>query len=436
MIDIPPPPENPHELESWLASFTNWEKQLPLGKEKRELGPTRCRLLLDRAQLDTRGTRVIQIAGSKGKGSTVLWLETLLSERGLSVGATTSPHLHSLEERIRIQQQPIPFQRLLKALKTLYPALLAGQSLGDPTPTFFDLWTVLFIQLALEEKCEVILLEVGLGGPLDSTTAIPHDVGVLTTVDLEHRDLLGDTIEEIAAEKSKISRSGFPFVISHGQHQKIALETAKERRALPILAKLDSRIPDSVPTHQKINASAALAALEVGDIYQAWSKEEVQQAWDLLELPGRLEIIPGDPPLLLDGAHTPASMAAFSEAFQKHRKSGDKGASAKGAIVLGMLSDKEPLLTLQHLLDLEPFPDICTLTVPTKRGLSAEELAEVLKSMLNNQIAHHSIHIAKDPESAQEWLIKKAAIGEPIAATGSMYLAGLVRNSWLDRNQA
>ena len=100
MIDIPPPPENPLELESWLASFTNWEKQLPLGKEKRELGPTRCRRLLDRAQLDTRGTRVFQIAGSKGKGSTVLWLETLLSERGLSVGATISPHLHSLENSI------------------------------------------------------------------------------------------------------------------------------------------------------------------------------------------------------------------------------------------------------------------------------------------------------------------------------------------------
>ena len=173
---------------------------------------------------------MFQIAGSKGKGSTVLWLETLLSERGLSVGATTSPHLHSLEERIRIQQQPVPFQRLLKALKTLYPALLAGQSLGDPTPTFFDLWTVLFIQLALEEKCEVILLEVGLGGPLDSTTAIPHDVGILTTVDLEHRELLGDTIEEIAAEKSKISRSGFPFVISQGQHQKTAREIAEEKR--------------------------------------------------------------------------------------------------------------------------------------------------------------------------------------------------------------
>ena len=262
MVAIAPPPGDPKDLPAWLASFTNWEKQLPLGQERREWGPLRCRKLLDRLHLDTSQQRVIQVAGSKGKGSTVLWLESLLSIRGQTTAATTSPHLISLEERIRLNGEQVSFPRLLAGLHKIYPALIAGQSAGDPLPTFFDLWTALFTEIAVSEGVENILLEVGLGGPLDSTTAIPHDLGILTTIDLEHTALLGDTCEKIAAEKSKIARSGKPFMISSGETAGTAEQIARTLQSSPSISCEDSRIPDSVPSHQKLNGATALQALE------------------------------------------------------------------------------------------------------------------------------------------------------------------------------
>jgi len=247
MVPIPPPPTDVDQLHTWLASFTNWETQAPLGAERREWGPLRCRKLLDRANLDTSNLRVIQVAGSKGKGSTVLWMEALLALRGERCAATTSPHLISLEERIRIDGKSVPFPRLLEELQKLYPALDEGAKAGDPTPTFFDLWTALFVSVAITENIPTMLLEVGLGGPLDSTTAIPHDTGVLTTVDLEHTTLLGNTVEEIAAEKARIARNGKPFVISTGDSQAISIQVATSLGAIPIVATVDERLPRRNP---------------------------------------------------------------------------------------------------------------------------------------------------------------------------------------------
>ncbi|OUU21668.1 MAG: hypothetical protein CBC13_08735 [Planctomycetia bacterium TMED53] len=428
MAVIPPPPHSADLLPDWLASFTNWEKQLPLEKGRREWGPLRCRKLLDRANLETSHLKVIQVAGSKGKGSTVMWMEALLKLRGLSVAAKTSPHLVSLEERIRVNGQPVEIDKLLEHLHRLYPALKAGQSEGDPLPTFFDLWTALFISIAVSRECSTILLEVGLGGPLDSTTAVPHDIGVLTTVDLEHRALLGDTLEEIAAEKSRIATRGKPFVIAPGETQEISRQTALSLEAIPMIVEVDDRVPKEIPSTQRLNASTALRALESASEFAPWSQQEVEDAARIVSLPGRLEIIQGTPSLLLDGAHTPASIRAFVEAFSKFR-----GAHQRGAILLGMLRDKDPIETLSELTLLDPIPYLCTVSIPVSRGMTADELATAITPLiesLTKDTPSRSINVALSAEKGMEWLKQMAATGEPIAATGSMYLAGLIRQHW------
>ena len=435
MVDISPPPVDPSELPGWLASFTNWEKQLPLAKGRRDWGPLRCRKLLDRAQLDTSALKVIQVAGSKGKGSTVLWLESLLLLRGEKTAALTSPHLISLEERIRIAGQEVPFEQLIPGLQRLYPALRAGQAAGDPLPTFFDLWTALFVEISLTEKASFLLLEVGLGGPLDSTTAIPHDLGILTTVDLEHTALLGETCEEIAAEKSKIGRHGKPLVISRGETTSVATEVALSRGAIPLIAEADPRVPENIPEVQVANASSALRAIDHFWAGTPVTETEIEEAWNSLNLPGRLEVLHGPPELLLDGAHTPASIRAFVQRFADYReqKSQDSGLppapAPKGALLLGMLEDKNPRETLSFLQQLEPLPRICTLGIPFPRGMSAEAVAEMIEPLVRNSGSR--VEQAQSPEEGVEWLRKMAANGEPIAATGSMYLAGMVRQAWL-----
>ena len=440
MVNISPPPDSPAGLPDWLASFTNWEKQLPLDWGRREWGPLRCRKLLDWAGLSTDSCKVIQVAGSKGKGSTVLWLEALLSIRGCETAALTSPHLISLEERIRICRNPVPFEKLLPGLHRLYPALLAGQAAGDPLPTFFDLWTALFIEIALSEKIPYLLLEVGLGGPLDSTTAIPHDVGILTTIDLEHTALLGDTCEEIAAEKSKIARDGKPLIIASGETSAVSSEVATSRGAIPVICERDPRIPEEVSAIQSTNASLALRALDHLCPESPLTSEETELAWNQLELQGRLEVVPGPPELLLDGAHTPASIRAFVDEFSRYRdrfnrQQGYTGSNLKsGALLLGMLRDKKPEETLSELKRLNPLPHICTLGIPVPRGMDGEAIAEALVPV--TAASGITPVVAGSPEEGFDWLRKMAAIGEPIAATGSMYLAGMVRQAWLPASQA
>ena len=416
---IPPPPTDLQQLDSWLGGFTNWEKQTPLWADRRALGPSRCRNLLQRADLLPVTGPSIQVAGTKGKGSTVLWLEALLRQRGYPTAATLSPHLYCIEERIRIDGTELVAPSLLEGLANLHPHLCDPEQPEDSMPTFFDLWIALFIERATNAGDRWLLLEVGMGGPLDSTSAIAHDVGVLTTVDLDHRPILGDTIQEIAQEKASIARSGKPFIIADGEHAGIALEVATARGAIPCCVEDDDRIPAHVLFPQRLNGACALAALESVANMAPWNVEEVQLAVEDLHLPARLETIAGPAPLLLDGAHTPLSLAAFVDRFETYRD------GHSGSILIGMLADKEIKLSLAPIASLDPPPRIITVTPPSPRALPAHTLSEIFDQFgLNTKTADHIDH-------GLDWLLKRAATGEPAAATGSMHLAGMIRSQWL-----
>lgn len=417
---IPAPPSDFHQLDSWLAGFTNWEKQAPLSTNRRALGPARCRSLLERADLLSDLGPTIQVAGTKGKGSTVLWLEALLRHREYPTAATLSPHLVSLEERIRIDGIELPGPSLMEGLENLYPHLNAPTQDQDHSPTFFDLWIALFIERARNAGDRWLLLEVGMGGPLDSTSAIEHDVGILTTVDLDHRPFLGDSMKEITHEKSKIARRGKPFIIAAGDYACEAEEIAISRGAHPLIVQDDVRIPRDFQFPQRLNGACALAALESLPGIQPWKAEEVQLVAKQLQLPARLEELPGpDQPLLLDGAHTPLSLAAFTARFESYC------GGRTGALLIGMLADKEIELSLAALTELDPKPQIVTVTPSSPRSLPARELAKIF-----SELGLEATPI-DEMGGAIRWLKERAATGCPVAATGSMHLAGEVRSRWL-----
>ena len=415
---IPPPPVDLQELDSWLGSFTNWEKQVPLSSDRRNLGPTRCRGLLERSDLLCPMGPSIQVAGTKGKGSTILWMETLLRQRGLPTAAMLSPHLSSIRERIRIDGSELTERSLIEGLGNLHPHLCDPADAENSIPTFFDLWTALFFERAKNAGDRYLLVEVGMGGPLDSTSAIHHDVGILTTVDLDHRPILGETIPEITREKAAISRRGKPFIIADGDHADIAMEVATSRHAKPILIADDDRIPSDVLPPQRRNGACALAALESLPQIDRWSPIEVKQAISDLHLPARLEIINGPPALLLDGAHTPLSLKAFVDRFETYR-----GCSC-GTVLIGMLADKQVKLSLAAFTRLDPPPRIITVTPPSSRALPAGELSVIFHQMGLEAQPTDSISVGL------EWLKKRAATSEAVAATGSMYLAGVIRQHW------
>jgi len=415
---IPLPPQRIRDLDSWLGCFTNWEKQAPLAGDRRSLGPARCRALLDRAGVPTPSGPVVQVAGTKGKGSTVLWMESLLRARAQPCAATISPHLESITERIRIDGIELSEAEIIDGLRLLHPHLIDQKQPDSHAPTFFDLWIALFIERAHQAGNRWILLEVGLGGPLDSTCAIGHDVGVLTTVDLDHQAILGESIQEITREKSRIATAGKPFIIAEGTHSDLAAEIAVSHGAIPEVISDDDRLPPSVLFPQRLNAAVALTALESVPGVKPWTVDEIQTATDLIELPGRLELLSGPPPLLLDGAHTPLSLAAFAGCFQSYC------GSVPGALLLGMMQDKDAISSLAPVTKLIPPPSIVSITVPSTRGLPASQLANIIESL--------GIHCLPldEPKQGLAWLMEKAAAGVPTAATGSMLLAGWIRRHW------
>ena len=417
---VPPaPPSDRASLEVYLAALTNYETQAALPTDRRALGPARCRALLERAGLLPPRARVIQVAGSKGKGSTVLWMETLLAGRAIRATAFLSPHLERLEERFRLDGAPIAPESLVTAVARLHEPLRAGV-LEDPMmrPTFFDLVTAIAVEIAHEAATPYLLLEVGLGGPLDSTSAVPHDVGVLTTIDLEHRAQLGNTLGEIAAEKARIARRETPFILAADDGQSAEARESAARVAADRGAEVrevagESRVPADLPAPQRHNLAVAIAALEAAG-EPPFSPAEVSTAIERIRLPGRLEILPGPPPLLLDGAHTLRSVEHFAERFRELRR------GRPAALLVGTMNDKEWRAAFAPLLG-DPTIDWIATSVPGPRAVEAEEIAEAVRS------TGGSVEVLPLPAAVS----RLAALApRALAVTGSFHLAGSVRSLW------
>ena len=299
-----------------------------------------------------RAAPVIHITGTNGKTSTARMIEALLLGHDLRVGRFTSPHLESVTERICINGAPVPDATFVRIWEEIAPYLQIVDaemtSRGEPALTFFESVTVLAFAIFADEPVDVVVLEVGIGGTWDSTNVADGVVSVVTPIGLDHTDMLGETLAEIATEKSGIIKPG-GFLVSAAQDPEAAdvlLASAREKEAsfafegvefgivsrelavggqLLTLRGLAGEYPD-VPlslhgAHQAQNAVVALAAVEAFFGGQRQLPEDVvRAAFESVRSPGRLEVVRTEPLTILDAGHNPhgvrASAAALTEAFK------------------------------------------------------------------------------------------------------------------------
>lgn len=373
-------------LNDWLAYI---ERQHP---KSIAMGLERVREVAGRMGLGKPGTRVITVGGTNGKGSTVAFMEAIARAHGWRTGAYTSPHVLRYNERVRIDGAEAGDDALVAAFERIEAAR------GEIPLTFFEFGTLAALMLFEAADLDLAILEVGLGGRLDATNIVDPDVAIITTVDLDHQDYLGDDRESIGAEKAGILRAGKPCVLAEKDPPSSVLRRAYAIGAFAIRGHSDYLVDDlgdhwrwrepgyeielpepalSAPA-QRGNAAAAIAALRALDL--PIPDEAIRAGVRDARLPGRLQRLPGSPERVLDVAHNPQGarqLAAWLEANPRHTVAVFSALADKD--LGGIVAPVAPHLRAWHL---------GPITDAGPRGLPVDELARRLAEHLPAEILH------------------------------------------------
>ena len=322
---------NYREAIDWLYSTQLFG--IKLGLE----GPTR--LLRDFLAFPPHTTKVIHVAGTNGKGSTCAMIDALAQNLGLRTGLFTSPHLIDYRERIRVSGVDITEEKTA-ALLTEIKKLTAE---WDPHPTFFELTLAIAVRHFRDLKCELIVLETGMGGRLDATTAVPADVCVLTPIAMDHAKWLGSTLAEIAEEKAGIALAGKPLISSQQQPEaELVIKQVANQKQAPLEFVTEPLLGYSLALageHQRHNAALACEAMTAAGYYLSY--DVVQHSLAHVQWPGRFERIREN--LILDAAHNPHAAHALVQTFQTEFP------DQKAGIIFGAVEDKESTEVLRIL---------------------------------------------------------------------------------------
>lgn len=363
-------------------------------------------LLKEALAYPAHGVTVIHVAGTNGKGSTCAMIDSIARACGQRCGLFTSPHLIDYRERIKVSGQEIPEE----ACAALLTELRGFCERMATHPTFFEISLVLAMKWFRRCECEMIILETGMGGRLDATTAVPANLCVITPIGMDHTEYLGDTLEKIAREKAGILVPGKP-VISAPQHadaRAVLEKEANESRSplefidAPLLGYPMALAGD----HQLWNAALAVAALHKLQLHL--SSDSVSYGLRHVSWPGRFEII--RPGVVLDGAHNPHAAEVLASTWQRtfpHKKA---------QLVFSAVDGKDLDGVLQHLAPLASRIFLCPVSTP--RAVAPAVLAKHLPL----DAAPHELFA--DFEAAYT---AAAAHSGPILVAGSLFLVGQAR---------
>ena len=381
--------------------------------------------------------KFVHIAGTNGKGSVAAMTASSLQAAGYKVGLFTSPYIYRFHERIQINGAEIPDDALLASTQTVKDAIDQMVKDGAAHPTEFEVVTAVGMLHFFHEKCDIVVLEVGMGGRLDATNVIKTPlITAITSIHYDHMEYLGNTLTEIAGEKCGILKEDVPVVV-YPDEPKEALAAisshAKEKHAPVILPSpaevLSATIHGTtfsyknstyslslLGNHQVKNASMALEILALLNERGFFvSKEALRVGLSSVTWPGRWQVLGEDPLFIMDGAHNENGMTSFISAVRTllPRK--------KRIIISGMLRDKEYEKCLSLLRgDWEKF---YAVAVPNPRTLSAEEYADAAKKYGKNVIS-------STPEEAVLSALSEADGDAAILAFGSLYLLTDIRAAY------
>ena len=412
-------------LQEWLAYIERQHsKTIELGLER--IARVRDAMAAAGGRPSFAG-RIITVGGTNGKGSTCAMLEAILLAAGYRVGLYTSPHLLHYNERVRINGQPAADESLAAAFGRV-EAARAGMSVEPVQLTYFEFGTLAAWDLFLDEGLDVLILEVGLGGRLDAVNAFDSDCAIITSIDMDHMDYLGDTREKIGAEKAGIFRAGRPAIVGDPAPPASVIEHARrigadlqlagrdfghrgDRQQWQFWGRAGKRPALAYPAlrgvNQLLNASAALAALGVLRNELPVGMNQIRLGLATVELPGRFQVLPGRPAVILDVAHNPHAAAVLSENLSS------MGFFPETHAVFGMLADKDiggVCRVLHKRIDhwhLTPLPG--------PRGTSAEALEKIIRdSGAAGTVTRHA-----SPRVAFAAARGKAGEGDRIVVFGS-----------------
>lgn len=387
---------------------------------------------------------VIHVGGTNGKGSTSVFISSILAAAGYRVGLFTSPHLHAYTERYRINGQEINHDRIAGLISKLKPLLEAMVAEGFEHPTEFEVSTALAFQYFWEEQVDFLVLEVGLGGAIDSTNVVNPEVSVITNVAMDHMDYLGNSLTEITQVKAGIIKPGRPVITASIDPEVLEVLTTVSDRQGSSLININTSakwqitkfgqggqtfdfegwggtLPHLQITllgeHQVINAVTALGVIsQLRE--QGWniSNDAVRSGLATAQWPGRLEIVQHQPTVVIDGAHNLAGAEALKEALTKYFTYN------KLILVFGMLADKEREKVVAALA---PLADSVIITRPNNpRAGQWWQFKEQVEQFVN------AVYLEEEVSKAVERALDLAEPEDLICITGSLYMIAEAREWW------
>ena len=390
-----------------------------------------------------RTLQVIHVGGTNGKGSVSAMMASILQEGGYRVGLYTSPHLVSFTERIQINGTEVVWDEVIRLTDHLRNKV---EEKDIPKQfTFFDFTTALALYYFSHQEVDLTILEVGLGGRLDSTNVVHPLITIITNVAKDHFQILGERIEDIAQEKAGIVKHGVPLISGVTQPVVIQImeKACKEKEAPMHLAgrdfqgeaiapkKLDFRgskwkLPDIsvglAGSFQIENATVALGALEALEERGYRVREEsIYQGLATIQWPGRLELVQESPLILLDGAHNPAAARSLKEAVQEEFDYHHL------YMVMGIMQDKEVSAIVAELV---PLADVLIATSPhNPRAMSAQRLAQSAQDYCAE------VKVIEDVGEGMEYAQEMAHKNDLILVAGSLFTVGEARDHLLSKEQ-
>jgi dihydrofolate synthase/folylpolyglutamate synthase len=418
-------------LDDWLAHCER------LHPKTIELGLDRVSAVARRMGLQFT-CPVFTVAGTNGKGSTCAMLEAILLQAGWRTGVYTSPHLVHFEERCRIAGEIVKADELAPHFERVEAAR------ENVSLTYFEFTTLAIMGLMADSQLDVAVLEVGLGGRLDAVNIVDADCAVITSIDLDHMEFLGPDRESIGREKAGIMRTGKPAVVSDPVPPQSVVDRAVEIGADLWLLGRDYNFqgdkqqwgwagrgrryaglgyPALRGTNQLVNASGVLAALESMRAQLPVTAQAVRNGLAMVELPGRFQIVPGQPALVLDVAHNPHSVAALAANLDA------MGFYPVTHAVFGAMGDKDLAPMLQKVM---PIVDRWYFTdLPTPRAESAANLEAKWRALEKRADARSSTHAS--PAEAFAAARASANPADRIVVFGSFYTVGGVLKDGVPR---
>lgn len=408
-----------------------------LNKFGMKLGLGRIQKLLSLLSDPQDKLKCIHVAGTNGKGSTCNMLSSILTNAGYKTGLFISPYVIDFRERMQINNEMISKADVVNLVKTIMP-VVEKMAIDKEQVTEFEFITAMAFKYFLDNNCDIVILEVGLGGRYDSTNVIKNPLAcVITSVSYDHMDILGDTLEKIAFEKCGIIKNKVDTILYKDQAREV-IDTVKKvcaKRDSRLILADDSKIKISneeidytyvkyknlymkiplVGVHQVKNVSVVLET-----VYNLKDKgfkiydENIINGIENTKFPARIELLNKKPIIILDGSHNPSGVMALSKFIKLHIK------NKKIIGIVGMLKDKDVNSSLRNIDKL--FSMIITVTINNERTMKSDDLKNIVANYCDNVYSISNINDALD------YAYNQMDDDTAIIIFGSLYLAANARN--------